>query len=80
MANVLVSKPSLFKVVDVLVSRNMVHNYNPKKSLMELYKNKIFKSKAKLIILGNKRIQVALRNNHEFQTIFLKVALSATFK
>lgn len=47
---------------------------------MEPYKNKIFKSKAKLIILGNKRIQVALRNNHEFQTIFLKVALSATFK
>ena len=80
MANVLVSKPSLFKVVDVLVSRNMVYNYNPKKSLMELYKNKIFKSKAKLIILGNKRIQVVLRNNHEFQTIFLKVALSATFK
>ena len=75
MANVPVSKLSLFKVVDVLVSRNIVHNYNPKKSLMELYKNKTFKSKAELIILGNKRIQVVLRSNNEFQTIFLKVAL-----
>lgn len=80
MANVLGPKPSLFKVVDVLVSRNIVHNYNSKKSLMELYKNKTFKSKAKLIILGNKRIQVILRNNHEFQTIFLKVARKATFE
>ena len=75
MANVPVSKLSLFKVVDVLVSRNIVHNYNPKKSLMELYKNKTFKSKAELIILGHKRIQVVLRSNNEFQTIFLKVAL-----
>ena len=75
MANVPVSKLSLFKVVDVLVSRNIVHNYNPKNSLMELYKNKTFKSKAELIILGNKRIQVVLRSNNEFQTIFLKVAL-----
>ena len=75
MANVPVSKLSLFKVVDVLVSRNIVHNYNPKKSLMELYKTKTFKSKAELIILGNKRIQVVLRSNNEFQTIFLKVAL-----